>query len=102
MGVAYNQLGSYDRAVAALAKSLQLESGRPYVHLQMGVAYAGIGDDEAAAQALRQGVVLSLADNDYQTASKAMRTLKSMGLEGQLSSEDLGALEKRIATLAPT
>ena len=102
MGLAYNQLGSYDRAVAALAKSLQLESGRPYVHLQMGVAYAGIGDDEAAAQALRQGVVLSLADNDYQTASKAMRTLKSMGLEGQLSSEDLGALEKRIATLAPT
>ena len=102
MGVAYNQLGSYDRAVAALAKSLQMESGRPYVHLQIGVAYAGIGDDEAAAQALRQGVVLSLADGDYRGASKAMRTLKSMGLESQLTSEDLEALDKRIATLAPT
>ena len=102
MGVAYNQLGSYDRAVAALAKSLQLESGRPYVHLQIGVAYAGIGDDEAAAQALRQGVLLSLADGDYRTASKAMRTLKSMGLESQLTAEDLEALDKRIAILAPT
>ena len=88
--------------MAALAKSLQLESGRPYVYLQMGVAYAGIGDDEAAAQALRQGVVLSLADGDHRGASKAIRTLKSMGLESQLTSEDLEALDKRIATLAPT
>jgi tetratricopeptide (TPR) repeat protein len=102
MGMAYNQLGSYDRAAAALAKSLQLESGRPYVHLQMGVAYAGLGDDDAAAGALRKGIVLSLADNDYRSASKTMRTLKSMGLENQLPSEDLEALEKRIATLAPT
>ena len=102
MGVAYNQVGSYDRAVAALSKSLQLEPGRSYVYLQIGVAYAVIGDDSAAAQALRQGIVLSLANNDYRTASKAMRTLKSMGLEDQLSAEDLEAIVKRIATLTPT
>lgn len=102
LGVAYNQLGSYDRAVAALGKSLELESGRPYVHLQMGVAYAGMGDEEAAAQALRQSVVLSVADGDHRAASRTMQTLKSIGLESQLAADDLDALEKRIATLAPT
>ena len=100
--MAYNQLGSYDRAVAALGKSLELESGRPYVHLQMGVAYAGMGDEEAAAQALRQSVVLSVADGDHRAASRTMQTLKSIGLESQLAADDLDALEKRIATLAPT
>ena len=102
MGVAYNQLGSYDHAVAALGKSLELESGRPYVHLQIGVAYAGNGDDDAAAQALRQSAVLSLAAGDHHAASKAMQTLKSMGLESQLTPDECDALEKRIATLAPT
>ena len=102
MGVSYNQLGSYDRAVAALVRSLQLESGRPYVFLQMGVAYAGLGDDATAAGALRQGMVLSLAENDYRTAVKTLRTLKSLGLESQLTADELDALEKRIATLAPT
>jgi len=102
MGVAYNQLGSYDRAVAALGKSLQLEPGRPYVHMQIGIAHVGAGDDAAAAQALRQSAVLSLAANDSATAAKALRTLKAMGIESQLPAEDLQALENRIATLKPS
>ena len=102
MGVAYNQLGSYERAVAALGKSLQLEPGRPYVHMQIGVAYVGAGDDAAAARALRQSAVLSLAASDLGAADKALQTLKAMGLEGQLPAEDLEALEKRIATLKPS
>ena len=102
MGVAYNQLGSYERAVAALGKSLQLEPGRPYVQLQIGVAYAGAGDDAAAALAFRQSAVLSLAASDTGAAGKALQTLKAMGLEGQLPAEDLEALEKRIATLKPS
>ena len=99
MGMAYNQLGSYERAVAALAKSLQLEPGRSYVHMQIGVAYAGAGDDAAAAQAFRQSAVLSLAANDADAAAKALSTLKAMGIEGELPAEDLEALENRIATL---
>jgi tetratricopeptide (TPR) repeat protein len=102
MGVAYNQLGSYDRAVAALGRSLQLDPGRPYVPLQMGVAYVGAGDDAAAARALRQSTVLSLAAGDPGSATKALRTLKAMGIEGQLPAEDLEALENRIATLKPS
>jgi len=102
MGVAYNQLGSYERAVAALGKSLQLEPGRPYVHMQIGVAYVGAGDDAAAARALRQSTVLSLAAGDPGAATKALRTLKAMGIEGQLPAEDLEALENRIATLKPS
>ena len=102
MGVAYNQLGSYERAVAALGRSLQLEPGRPFVHMQIGVAYVGAGDDALAAQALRQSAVLSLAANDAGAAANALRTLKAMGLQGQLPTEDLQALEERIATLKPT
>jgi tetratricopeptide (TPR) repeat protein len=102
MGVAYNQLGNYDRAVAALGRSLQLEPGRPYVHMQIGVAYVGAGDDAAAARALRQSTVLSLAAGDPGAATKAVRTLKAMGIEGQLPAEDLEALENRIATLKPS
>jgi hypothetical protein len=101
MGVAYNQLGSYDRAVAALDKSLQLEPGRPYAHVQIGVAYAGAGDDAAAARALRQAAVLSLAAADRVGAAKALRTLQAMGLESQLSAEELDALESRIAVRKP-
>jgi Flp pilus assembly protein TadD len=102
MGVAYNQLGSYERAVAALGRSLQLEPGRPFVHMQIGVAYVGAGDDALAAQALRQSAVLSLAASDAGAAANALRTLKAMGLEGQLPTEDLQALEELIATLKPT
>ena len=101
MAVAYNQLGSYDRALAAITKSVELEPGRPHSYLQMGMAYAGLGDDDAAAGALRRSIVISLADNDYRRASNTMRTLKSMGLESQLTSDDLEVLEKRIATLTP-
>ena len=102
MGVAYNQLGSYERAVAALDQSLQLEPGRPFVQMQIGVAYAGAGDDAAAAQAFRQSAVLSLAASDTGAAANALRTLKAMGLEAQLPTDDLQALEKRIATLNPS
>jgi hypothetical protein len=102
MGVAYNQLGSYERAVAALGKSLELEPGRPYVHLQMGVAYVGAGDDAAAARALRQSAVLSLAAGDPGAATKALRTLKAMGIEGQFPAEDLEALENHVAKLKPS
>ena len=100
---AYEALRAYlDRAEAALGKSLQLEPGRPYVHMQIGVAYVGAGDDAAAAQALRQSAVLSLAASDLGAADKALQTIKAMGLEGQLPAEDLEALEKRIATLKPS
>ena len=102
LGVAYNQLGSYDRAVAALGKSLELEAARPYVQLQLGMAYAGTGDEEAAARALRQSAVLGLAERDHRAAARAVQTLRSMGLERQLDAQDLEALEQRIATQAPT
>jgi hypothetical protein len=51
---------------------------------------------------LRQSAVLSLAANDVLAAANALRTLKVMGIEGELSAEDLEALENRIATLKPT
>jgi hypothetical protein len=46
--------------------------------------------------------VLSLAANDALAAANALRTLKAMGIEGQLPAEDLQALENRIATLKPS
>ena len=84
-----------------MGKSLELEPGRPYVHLQLGLAHAGNGDDEAAAQTLRQAAVLSVAEGDQRGAVRAMQTLRSMGLESQFTSDEIGALEKRIAAMAP-
>jgi hypothetical protein len=80
----------------------ELDPGRPYVHLQIGLAYAGAGDGALAAQALRKAAVLNLAQNDANAAAQALRTLRAMGLEGQLSAPDLEALDNRVATLNPS
>ena len=96
LGLAYNQMGTYDRAVAALTKYIGLEPNRAFAQMQIGIAYVGIGDDAEAAKVLRRALVLSLASDDYRSASKAIGLIKSMNLESLLSAEDLIAMENRV------
>ena len=96
LGLAYNQMGTYDRAVAALTKYIGLEPNRAFAQMQIGIAYVGIGDDAEAAKALRRALVLSVANDDYRSASKAIGLIKSMNLESLLSAEDLIAMENRV------
>ena len=99
LGVAYNQMGDYALAAAALSRSLLLEPGAAYALLQLGVAQVGTGDEAAAAKALRQSMILSIANKNYKNAARALATFKAMDLQAQLSSEELEALEVKIGQL---
>ena len=99
LGLAYNQLGDYALAVAALSRSLQLEPGKAYAMLQIGVAYVGMGDDAEAAKALRQSMILSIANNDHRNAARALAAFKAMDLQAQVSVDELDALEAKIGKL---
>jgi hypothetical protein len=99
LGLAYNQIGNHELALAALNLSLQIEPDRPYALLQQGVAFVGIGDESSAASALRKCMVLSIIANDQRTAARALTLFKAMGLTEQMSAEELSAFESKIDSL---
>lgn len=96
LGLAYNQIGNHELALASLNLSLKIEPDRPYALLQQGVAYVGIGDEPSAALALRKSMVLSIIAKDQRNASRALTLFKAMGLTEQMSPEDLSAFESKI------
>jgi tetratricopeptide (TPR) repeat protein len=96
LGLAYNQIGNHELALASLNLSLKIEPDRPYALLQQGVAFVGIGDEPSAASALRRSMVLSIIEVDQRNASRALTLFKAMGLTEQMSPEDLSAFESKI------
>ena len=96
LGLAYNQIGNHELALASLNLSLKIEPDRPYALLQQGVAFVGIGDEPSAASALRKSMVLSIIAKDQRNASRALTLFKAMGLTEQMSPEDLSAFESKI------
>ena len=96
LGLAYNQIGNHELALASLNLSLKIEPDRPYALLQQGVAFVGIGDEPSAASALRKSMVLSIIARDQRNASRALTLFKAMGLTEQMSPEDLSAFESKI------
>jgi tetratricopeptide (TPR) repeat protein len=99
LGLAYNQIGNHELALASLNLSLKIEPDRPYALLQQGVAFVGIGDEPSAALALRKSMVLSIIAKDQRNALRALTLFKAMGLTEQMSPEDLSAFESKIDSL---
>jgi Flp pilus assembly protein TadD len=99
LGLAYNQIGNHELALASLNLSLKIEPDRPYALLQQGVAFVGIGDEPSAASALRRSMVLSIIAVDQRNASRALTLFKAMGLTEQISPEELSAFESKIESL---
>jgi ABC-type molybdate transport system permease subunit len=67
--------------------------------LQFGVAQAFAGDDEGAAKTIRQSIISAIANNERASAEKSLSVLYSLGLDNQLSSEDLRVIKERIQQL---
>ena len=102
LGLAYNQLGNHEYALASLTKSLKIEPDKPYVLIQQAIAYVGVGDEPEAAVTLKKCMVLSIIAKDHRNASRALSIFKSMDLMEQMSPEELNALEIRIGSLLTT
>ncbi len=102
LGLAYNQLGNYEYALASLTRSLYIESDNPYALIQQAIAYVGVGDEAEAAVTLKKSMVLSIIARDHRNASRALSIFKSMNLTEQISPEELNALEIKIASLLTT
>ena len=102
LGLAYNQLGNHEYALASLTRSLKIESDKPYVLMQQAIAYVGVGDEAEAAVTLKKCMVLSIIAKDHRNASRALSIFKSMNLIEQMSPEELNALEIKIGSLLTT
>ena len=102
LGLAYNQLGNYEYALASLTRSLYIESDNPYALIQQATAYVGVGDEAEAAVTLKKSMVMSIIAKDHRNANRALSIFKSMNLTEQISPEELNALEIKIGSLLTT
>ena len=88
LGLAYNQLGNHEYALASLSRSLNIDPDKPYVLMQQAIAYVGVGDEPEAAVTLKKCMVLSIIAKDHRNASRALSIFKSMDLMEQITPEE--------------
>jgi thioredoxin-like negative regulator of GroEL len=88
-------------AAAAFSKSLTLDPDNPFSLLQLGLAYAGMGEEAEAAQTVRKSMIISIAANDAAAARRALNLFRAMNLNTRISEEELKAIEERIEKIAP-
>jgi hypothetical protein len=67
--------------------------------LQLGMTQAFAGDEEDAAKTIRQSMIAAIANNERASAEKSLNALQSLGLDNQLSTEDLRNIKERIQRL---
>lgn len=99
LGLAYNQIGNHEIALAALSRSLKMQPDNPYVLMQQAISQVGVGDDEAAVSNLKKSMILSIIAKDKRNASRAFSLIKSMDLRDNMSLEELNALDTKIQSL---
>ena len=102
LGLAYNQTGNHEYALASLTRSLKIDPDKPYVLMQQEIAYVGIGDETEAAVTLKKCMILSIIARDHRNASRALSIFKSMNLMDEISPEELNAIETKINGLLTT
>jgi Flp pilus assembly protein TadD len=99
LGIAYAQQGRYPSAIAAYKKSLVLDPKNQFALMQLGLALAFTGDDEEAAVTIRKSIIVAIANNEKSGAETGLNALTSLGLDSQLSKDDMQALQERIRKL---
>lgn len=99
LGLSYSQLGKYGLAIASYKKALEFAPADPFVLLQLGMTQAFDGDESTAALTIRQSMIAAIANSERASAEKSLTALRSLGLDTQLSAEDLRAIKDRIQRL---
>ena len=99
LGLAYAQQGRYSLAITAYKKSLELDPKNQFALMQLGMALAFTGDDEKAAVTIRKSIIVAIASNEKSSAESGLNALTSLGLDSQLSRDDMQALQERIRKL---
>jgi Flp pilus assembly protein TadD len=99
LGIAYAQQGQYLLAVAAYKKSLELDPTNGFALLQMGMAQAFAGDEEEAALSIRRSIIIAIANHEKASAENGLNALASLGLESQLSKDELKLIEEKVRKL---
>ena len=99
LGLSYTQQGKFELAVASYKKALEFAPKDSFALLQLGMTQAFAGDDEDAAQTIRQSMIAAIANNERTSAEKSLNALHSLGLDNQLSTEDLRNIKERIQRL---
>ncbi len=99
LGLAYAQEGLYPLAIAAYRKSLEHEPVNQFTLMQLGMAQAFAGENEEAAVTIRKSIIVAIANNERSSAENSLNVLNSLGLDSQLTEDDLLALQERIKKL---
>ena len=99
LGLSYSQQGKYGLAIVAYKKALEFAPTDPFALLQLGMTQAFDGDEGTAALTIRQSMIAAIANNERASAEKSLTALQSLGLDNQLSAEDLRAIKDRIQRL---
>jgi predicted Zn-dependent protease len=99
LGIAYAQQGKYALAVAAYQKSLELDPANTFTLLQLGMAQAFAGDEEEAADTIRRSIIIAIANNEKASAENGLNALSSLGLESQLSQDELRLIQEKVRKL---
>ena len=99
LGLSYSQQGKYGLAIASYKKALEFAPTDPFALLQLGMTQAFDGDEGTAALTIRQSMIAAIANNERASAEKSLTALQSLGLDTQLSAEDLRAIKDRIQRL---
>jgi tetratricopeptide (TPR) repeat protein len=99
LGLSYAQQGKYGLAIASYKKGLEFAPTDSFALLQLGMTQAFAGDEEDAALTIRQSMIAAIANNERGSAEKSLTALQSLGLDNQLSTEDLRVIKERIQRL---
>lgn len=99
LGLSYAQQGKYGLAIASYKKGLEFAPADSFALLQLGMTQAFAGDEEDAALTIRQSMIAAIANNERGSAEKSLTALQSLGLDNQLSTEDLRVIKERIQRL---
>jgi Flp pilus assembly protein TadD len=99
LGIAYTQQGKYALAVAAYQKSLELDPANTFTLLQLGMAQAFAGDEAEAADTIRRGIIVAIANNEKASAENGLNALSSLGLESQLNQAELKLIQEKVRKL---
>lgn len=99
LGIAYAKQGNYPLAVAAYQKSLELDPANTFALLQLGMAQAFAGDEEEAADTIRRSIIIAIANNEKASAENGLNALSSLGLESQLSQDELRLIQEKVRKL---
>jgi hypothetical protein len=85
--------------VTAYQKSLELDPANTFTLLQLGMAQAFAGDEAEAADTIRRGIIVAIANNEKAGAENGLNALSSLGLESRLNQDELKLIQEKVRKL---